>query len=168
MGFGTTDFVEVLRCFLLILQRIGPEVWQGEGNEYPLVVFNTIKDNAGYIGALRADPPANLDPWTLNCLLTYLKSLDRLPAFKEVLPVMMQFLCEGLQHERFQRIQPSAVEIASKVMPILAVTVLSVIQLVILSDAVCSNSRVFVWQCIEGRLSTRPYSYLGDFGHPCC
>ncbi|TCD66618.1 DEAD-box type RNA helicase [Steccherinum ochraceum] len=111
-----SHFLDVLRCFLLILNRIGPEVWQEEGKDYPLVVFNTIKDNPSYIECLRTSPVTDRDPWTLVCLSTYLKSLDRLPAFKEVLPAMMLFLCEELQHERFKDIQPSAIGMAAKVL----------------------------------------------------
>ncbi|KAH8104550.1 SEN1 N terminal-domain-containing protein [Cristinia sonorae] len=109
-------FSDVLRCFVLILNRIGPEVWQGEGQEYPLVIFSTIRDNPNYIETIRSPPNVGQDPWTLVWLHSFLKSLDRLPAFKDVLPVMMQFLCEELQHERFSRIRPNAIGIASKIL----------------------------------------------------
>lgn len=90
-------------------------MWQGEGTEYPLVVFNAIKDNPSYLEALQSGSNNDQEPWTLTYLNAYLKSLDRLPTFKDTIPAVMQFLCEELQHERFERIQPSAIGIAAKV-----------------------------------------------------
>ena len=105
------DFVDVLKSFFLVLSRIGPDLWKGESEEYPLVVFNTIKDNSRYAEMLLS----GTEGWALDGLPSYLKSVGELPVFREVLPAMIQFLCEELQHDRFKEVRSNAVQVASKV-----------------------------------------------------
>ncbi|KAI0785263.1 SEN1 N terminal-domain-containing protein [Abortiporus biennis] len=105
-------FLDVLRSFILMLQRIGPKVWAGEGSEYPLVVFNTIKDNSAYAQI----EVSGRENWTVTGMQTLLKSVGDLPAFKDILPAMIQFLCEELQHERFKAVRPLAIQVASQIL----------------------------------------------------
>lgn len=109
-----TDFVDVLKSFLLVLSRIGPAMWEDEGPEYPQVVFNSIKDNPCYVQTLQELPSARKDNWLLSWTETYLNTIGNLPVVKDVLPVLVHFLCEELQHERFQGVRPAAMSIASK------------------------------------------------------
>ncbi|OSX59822.1 hypothetical protein POSPLADRAFT_1048291 [Postia placenta MAD-698-R-SB12] len=109
-------FAEVLKSFLLILNRIGSTVWEGEGPEYPQVVFNSIKDNPRYLDALQGLSAVRRDNWMLSWMETYVKSIGGTPAFRDTLPVVMHFLCEELQHERFAELRPAAISMAARLL----------------------------------------------------
>ncbi|KZT12026.1 uncharacterized protein LAESUDRAFT_691154 [Laetiporus sulphureus 93-53] len=109
-------FVDVLRSFVLILTRIGPDVWEGESCEYPQVVLDSIKDNMTYLEALRRLGDEGGEPWLLNWIETYLKTVGNKPIFKDILPIIIQFLCEELQHERFGRLRPTAITLSAKIL----------------------------------------------------
>ena len=108
------DFPEVLKAFILLLNRLGPKVWEGEGDEYPQLIFNTIKDNLAYSDALVAEQPSN-DHWLMQWMESYVKSLNDLPGLHGLLPLIIQYLCEELQHERFKDVRASAICVAAKV-----------------------------------------------------
>lgn len=110
------DFIDVLKSFVIILRRMGPGAWQDEGPEYAHVVFNSIKDNTRFGDVLCNLPaPVPKDDWQLKWLEVYANSVGKLPVFKDILPSILQFLCEQLQHVRFKVVRPNAMIIASKV-----------------------------------------------------
>lgn len=107
------DFVEVLRAFLILLNRQGPTLWKGEGEDYALVVFATIKDNVTFAETLRTLNQEH-GLWLVRWVEAYVKALDP-SALHTVIPLIMQFLCEELQHERYDRIRATALSVAAKV-----------------------------------------------------
>ncbi|KAI0761963.1 SEN1 N terminal-domain-containing protein [Trametes elegans] len=110
-------FIDVLKCFVIVLRRMGPDTWQDEGPEYSHVVFNSIKDNTRYADILCNLPaPVPKDDWQLKWIEVYANSVGKLPAFKDILPSLLQFLCEELQHERFKGVRPNALSIASRLL----------------------------------------------------
>lgn len=95
---------------------MGPDVWQDEGPEYAHVVFNSIKDNTRYADMLCNIPsPVAKDDWQLKWIEVYANTIGKLPVFKDILPSVLQFLCEELQHVRFKAVRPNAMSIASRV-----------------------------------------------------
>ena len=108
------DFSEVLKAFLLMLTRLGSKLWESEGEEYPQVVFNTIKNNSAYATELQQNQHRQ-SQWIIQWIEAYVKSLGDLPALQSLLPLMIQYLCEDLQHERFQDVRASAICVAAKV-----------------------------------------------------
>ncbi|KAI0354940.1 hypothetical protein OH77DRAFT_1542922 [Trametes cingulata] len=110
-------FIDVLKCFVIVLRRMGPDVWQDEGPEYAHVVFNSIKDNARFAEVLCSLPaPVPRDDWQLKWIEVYANTVGKLPVFKDILPSILQFLCEELQHERFKTVRPNAMSIASRLL----------------------------------------------------
>ncbi|KAI0648078.1 SEN1 N terminal-domain-containing protein [Trametes meyenii] len=110
-------FIDVLKCFVIVLRRMGPDVWQDEGPEYSHVVFNSIKDNIRYADVLRDLPTlAPKDDWQLKWIEAYASTVGKLPVFKDILPSVLQFLCEELQHERFKYVRPNAMSVASRLL----------------------------------------------------
>ncbi|TFY69567.1 hypothetical protein EVJ58_g358 [Rhodofomes roseus] len=95
---------------------IGPGVWDGEGTEYPQVVFSSIKDNVRYLDTLQNLADVRKENWLLSWVETYLKTIGNLPICKDVLPLIIHFLCEELQHQRFQGIRPAAMSIAARIL----------------------------------------------------
>lgn len=79
------------------------------------MVFSSIKQNPRYLENLQALTAAQQKDWSLSWLEAYLKAVGHLPILKDVLAVMIQFLCEELQHERFQDLRPAAMTIAARV-----------------------------------------------------
>lgn len=105
---------------------MGPGAWQDEGSEYAHVVFNSVKDNTRFGDVLCNLPaPVPKDDWQLKWLEVYANSVGKLPVFKDILPSILQFLCEQLQHARFKVVRPNAMIIASKVCTSLRVLKLS-------------------------------------------
>ena len=114
--YHAIDFIDVLKSFIIVLRRMGPDVWQGEGPEYAHVVFNSIKDNTRYAEILCSlSAPVPKDDWQLKWLEVYANAVGKLPVFKDILPSVLQFLCEQLQHVRFKAVRPNAMSIASRV-----------------------------------------------------
>lgn len=95
------DFVDVLKSFLFILKRVGAGIWEGEGPEFPRVVFDAIKDNPSYTTMILTSDPAADRPWFLYWLPEFLRTLVDLPIYGDVLAKVVDFMCEELQHERF-------------------------------------------------------------------
>ncbi|KZT73806.1 hypothetical protein DAEQUDRAFT_355275 [Daedalea quercina L-15889] len=111
-----SNFMDVLKAFLLILSRIGPGIWESEGPEYPQVVFSSIKDNVRYLEILQNLEDTRKENWLLNWVEAYLKSLGNLPVCKDVLPLVVHFYCEELQHQRFPGVRPAAICIAGRIL----------------------------------------------------
>ncbi|EIW59483.1 uncharacterized protein TRAVEDRAFT_71533 [Trametes versicolor FP-101664 SS1] len=110
-------FIDILKCFVIVLRRMGPDVWQDEGPEYAHVVFNSIKDNTRFADVLcNLSVPVPKDDWQLKWIEVYANTVGKLPVFKDILPSVLQFLCEELQHERFKAVRPNAMSIASRLL----------------------------------------------------
>jgi senataxin len=110
-----TDFQDVLKCFLYLLQRLGGHLWQDEKPEYPQVVFDAIKDNPAYLETIASTIPGTDKPWHLSWYTEYLQSIWKHSNFSEILARVTAFVCEELQHERFNDVRPIAMVIAVRV-----------------------------------------------------
>ncbi|KAI0632099.1 SEN1 N terminal-domain-containing protein [Trametes polyzona] len=111
------QFMDVLRCFVIVLRRLGPSAWNDEGPEYAHVVFNSIKDNTRFLDVLsNLQAPVPKDDWQLKWIEVYANTVGKLPIFKDILPSVLQFLCEELQHARFKAVRPNAMSIASRLL----------------------------------------------------
>ena len=108
------DFVDVLRPFVVLLKRMGGEIWSVEGNstEYPQVIFDAIKDNKSFIAELEKP---ELPSWLLGWFTDYLSTIWTLPILGSVAAKMIDFLCDELQHERFAAIHPLGILTAARV-----------------------------------------------------
>lgn len=107
--------MEILHCFLYVLRRIGSELWAGDGPDYPKVVFDAIKDNPAYSRHLQRLGPSDNKAWFLHWFSDYLQSVWEFPIFDEMFAKMVDFLCEELQHERFQGARPKIMVAATVV-----------------------------------------------------
>ncbi|KAI0039679.1 hypothetical protein FA95DRAFT_993043 [Auriscalpium vulgare] len=110
-----SHFMEILRCYVYVLKRLGGTIWQDEDPDYPQVVFDAIKDNPSYSLRLQALSPADEGVWFLLWYPEYIQSLKASPAFEDVLAKMVNFLCEELQHDRFQEARPAIISAATTV-----------------------------------------------------
>ncbi|KAI0320191.1 AAA domain-containing protein [Amylostereum chailletii] len=100
-------FSEILRCLVLLLKRLGPALWAGQGADYPQVVFDAIRDNDSYPDLLETIDSAKSTPWYLLWFTEYIQSIWSCPAFENVLAKMVDFLCEEMQHDRFGDARPT-------------------------------------------------------------
>ncbi|KAG2101040.1 SEN1 N terminal-domain-containing protein [Suillus discolor] len=100
-------FSDILKCLLFLLKRLGNKLWQGEGPEYPQVVFDAIKDNPSFSDMLQDLKSAGEKPWFLSWFGEYLATISDSAIYKDVLARIVDFLCEELQHERFQEARPA-------------------------------------------------------------
>jgi ATP-dependent RNA/DNA helicase, senataxin len=102
------DFSDVLRAFIYLLKKHGKVLWQGEGLDFPQVVFDSIKDNAMYLRLIQdSDSNTLQQPWFMEWFQVYLTSLSDMPTFGEVLKKVVGFACDELQHERFKDKRPT-------------------------------------------------------------
>jgi len=115
------EFSDVLQCLLFLLKRLRNQLWQGEGPEYPHVVFDAIKDNPSFSDMLQDLKLADEKPWFLSWFGEYLASISDSAMYGDVLARMVDFLCEELQHERFREARPavmhSAVRVSGSISP---------------------------------------------------
>jgi senataxin len=90
------------------------ELWAEEGNstDYPQVIFDAIKDNPAYTELLLKPDVAN---WVLGWYMDFLSSIWDFPVLGNVVVKIIDFLCEELQHERFQELRPSVMLTATRV-----------------------------------------------------
>ncbi|TFY66727.1 hypothetical protein EVG20_g4365 [Dentipellis fragilis] len=124
-GFNLTHFVighlhdtgpqwmDILRSFCYLLKRLGSDLWKGDSQDYPQVVFDSIKDNPSYSERIQSLGPRDEKPWFLLWFLEYLRSIWSSPVFGDIMAKMVDFLCEELQHERFQATCPTVMVAAA-------------------------------------------------------
>lgn len=98
--------MDILRCLLFIIKRLGRGLWQGEGPEFPQIVFDAVKDNPSYSQLIQEIDPVGEKPWFLSWFSEYLQSVRELQVYGDVLAKMVDFMCEELQHERFKEARP--------------------------------------------------------------
>ncbi|KAG1742367.1 SEN1 N terminal-domain-containing protein [Suillus paluster] len=110
------QFSDILRCLLFLLKRLGNQLWQGEGPEYPQVVFDAIKDNTSFCDMLQDLKSADEKPWFLSWFGEYLTSISDSAMYADVLARIVDFLCEELQHERFQEARPAVMHSAVRLL----------------------------------------------------
>ena len=100
------DFVDVLRAFLLLLKRLAQTFWTNSDPAYPKIVFDSVKDNPAFLGLLQDLHKSSDNLWTLSWMPELLLTIQGEAAYGEVLAKMVDFLCEELQHERFDEARP--------------------------------------------------------------
>ena len=110
--YTNSDFLEVFKAFLLLLNRLGPKLWEG-GQETSAIVFNSIKDNPKFMETLRTTK-YTAGTWLLKWIEPFIKSLEP-PGLCATLPLVIQFLCEEVQHEMYGAMRPVALLIAASV-----------------------------------------------------
>lgn len=101
------QFSDILKCLLFLLKRLGNQLWHGEGLEFPQVVFDAIKDNPSFSSMLQDLKLAGEKPWFLLWFGEYLATISDSGMYGDVLARIVDFLCEELQHERFQEARPA-------------------------------------------------------------
>lgn len=102
----------MLKCFILVLKRLGKGLWNGEGPEYPQVVFDAIKDNPAFLELLQSSGPSQQGIWHLAWFQEFLLTIHGHQVYGNVLAKLIDFLCEEAQHERFRNIRPSVLKTA--------------------------------------------------------
>ncbi|KAI0304428.1 SEN1 N terminal-domain-containing protein [Multifurca ochricompacta] len=107
------QFTNVLRCYVFLLRQIGADIWSNESSDYPQVVFDAIKDNPCFTELVRGFELQDNEPWVLLWFPDFLYSIWTQETFDDVLVKMVDFLCEELQHERFQDVRPAAMLVAA-------------------------------------------------------
>lgn len=108
------DFVDVLRSLVVLCKRMLGDLWIDEGNstDFPQVIFDAIKDNPSYAELLLRPESGH---WLMSWFMEYLVTIWHLPVLGNVVAKMADFMCEELQHERFQELRPSAMVSAARV-----------------------------------------------------
>lgn len=109
------EFADVLRCHVFLLRRLHADLWLNEESDYPQVVLDSIKDNPYFTDLVRGLKSQDREPWLLLWFSDYLHSIWAWQIFDVVLVKMVDFLCEELQHERFQDARPAAMLVAADV-----------------------------------------------------
>ncbi|KAI6114047.1 SEN1 N terminal-domain-containing protein [Pisolithus sp. B1] len=103
IGHLHDKFMDVLRCLLFLLKRLGSQLWSGEGPEYPQVLVEGIE-------------PSEEKPWFLTWFGEYLTSLKDTHVFGDVLAKVTDLLCEELQHERFREGRPTVMFMTARLL----------------------------------------------------
>ncbi|EJD50704.1 hypothetical protein AURDEDRAFT_83748 [Auricularia subglabra TFB-10046 SS5] len=102
---GGAHYDMVLEAFATLLNKLSGDLWTREGDEYPEVVFASIKDNPAFLQLIRESDPAG-EPRFFRWLEPFVLSLWSKPSFADIVAKVVSFMCEELQHERFKRWHP--------------------------------------------------------------
>lgn len=97
------------------MKRMGEKFWLGEGPEYPVVVFDTVKDNPAFLRVIQDLDPSAERPWYLAWFPEFLHTLRDFPVYGDILAKIADLLCEELQHERFKDARPVVMASATRV-----------------------------------------------------
>ncbi|KAF8158282.1 SEN1 N terminal-domain-containing protein [Crassisporium funariophilum] len=109
-------FAQVLKCFILVIKRLGKDIWSGEGPEYPQVVFDAIKDNAAFTELIQSTDPSNSGTWYLAWFQEFLSTIRDHSIYGVILAKVIDFLCEETQHERFRDVRPFMMRTATNIL----------------------------------------------------
>lgn len=102
----------MLKCFILVVKRLGKGLWNGEGLEYPQVVFDAIKNNAAFLELVQLNDPSQHGISYLAWFQEFLLTIRGHQVYGDLLAKSIDFLCEELQHERFRNVQPAVLKTA--------------------------------------------------------
>ncbi|KAL1748411.1 SEN1 N terminal-domain-containing protein [Schizophyllum fasciatum] len=108
----------VLNTFILLLGRLKEKIWQGEGPEYPQVIFDSIKDNPAYVEGMSKALLTSREaagPY-IKWFQPFLVTVEPMTVFGEVIAKMAGLLCEELQHPRFQDAAPAVIAVAAQIL----------------------------------------------------
>ncbi|KIY46559.1 hypothetical protein FISHEDRAFT_10623, partial [Fistulina hepatica ATCC 64428] len=94
------EFTLVLSAFLAIVRHTPSSFWR---DQYPQVVFDSLKDNPEYLALIQASEFTTALGWFPR----YLAVIEHTPVHYEVLAKMLDFSCGELQHERFGDLRPA-------------------------------------------------------------
>ncbi|VDC00771.1 unnamed protein product [Peniophora sp. CBMAI 1063] len=109
-----SHFENVLRCFLFTIKRLNSDFWRDRGDDYPQMIFDSIRGNSSYSGLLQPMSEDERLPWYLTGLFDFAWSIWSVPRFGDVFATMVAFLCGELQHERFKDSRPLTMAAAAK------------------------------------------------------
>lgn len=101
-----------MKCFILVLKRIGKGLWNGEGPEYPQVIFDAIKDNPTFLELFQSTDPFQHGIWHLAWFQEFLLTIRGHQVYGDILAKLLDFLCEEVQHERFRNVRPAVLKTA--------------------------------------------------------
>ncbi|KAJ3568749.1 hypothetical protein NP233_g5511 [Leucocoprinus birnbaumii] len=111
-------FVEVLRCFNFLLKRLDVSFWANESPEYPLLVFDAIKNNNSFsqlVQNAQNNNSSNEKFWYLAWVHEYFHCVHKLEQiYRTVVAKIFDFLLEEFQHERFGDVRPLIFESATR------------------------------------------------------
>ena len=100
----------------MLFRKLSYAFWEGEGNDYAEVVFDSIKGNAEYLNlVVEFNSTTREKPWFFAGLFDMIVSLWPSPAFGEILARLVAFFFEELQHERFKKHRPLAMSMGMQV-----------------------------------------------------
>ncbi|KAK0487479.1 SEN1 N terminal-domain-containing protein [Armillaria novae-zelandiae] len=109
------EFAPILRCFTLVMKRLGVRLWLGEGPEYPQVIFDSVKDNdIAMTQLLEGCKEKNM--WFLSWFVEYLFLIHDTAIYAQLVAKMANYVCEELQVERFGDARPFVMSLAAKLL----------------------------------------------------
>ena len=108
----SSEWPEIMRCFDILIKRLGARIWLGEGPEFPLVIFDSIKDNPQFINRIHE---TGGNRRSIIWFIEYLSLIHDPSIHSQVCLKMLGLLCEELQHERFSDCRPPLISFAATV-----------------------------------------------------
>lgn len=95
---------------LQITKKLGKKLWADDNDDYPQVVFDSIKDNPRFTDLVITYDHSEGKAWHMLLFLEIVRSLWDHPACGDILAKFAALTCEELQHERFESARPYITE----------------------------------------------------------
>lgn len=81
-------------------------MWTSEAENYPKVVFDSVKDNPTFLSLLESSSQSADRQTLVAWIPELLHTIQQTATYGGVLAKAVDFLCEELQHERFKDTRP--------------------------------------------------------------
>ncbi|KZT19477.1 hypothetical protein NEOLEDRAFT_1151950 [Neolentinus lepideus HHB14362 ss-1] len=95
-------FIDIFHCLSYLTERCGSNMWRGGKSDHPQRVVDAVKDNRSFVEIFKNQDMISRENWILKWFCKFVASIWETPAFGDVLAKVADFMCEELQHERFQ------------------------------------------------------------------
>ncbi|KAJ8518486.1 hypothetical protein ONZ45_g4443 [Pleurotus djamor] len=107
------QFTSILQTFVLLMKRLGRDIWQNEPQDQPQIVLNALKENDSFLELLSSvDRPA----WVLGIFSEFLHTTRGLPSYSRLLGMTADFLWDDRQDERFISTRPAILACMVKIL----------------------------------------------------
>ncbi|KAF9534475.1 SEN1 N terminal-domain-containing protein [Crepidotus variabilis] len=101
-----SHFIQIFNCFYLLIRRLGKNMWNGEGADYPSTLLDAIKYNSSFENLLHSTNPSEPRAPYLAWFRELLSTLQGLPAYGSVFAQMVDFLIEKARDNKFEHVRP--------------------------------------------------------------
>ncbi|KAJ3513039.1 hypothetical protein NLJ89_g3171 [Agrocybe chaxingu] len=113
---SSSCFKEVFKCFILLIKRLGNDLWSGDGPEAPLTVFESIKDNKSFIDSLESSTNPQGGTTYVSWFQEFILTIRDYSVYERLLDNVICFLSQNSHHKQLRQVQPELTKVAMNIL----------------------------------------------------